>query len=269
MEWSREKTLKLVGLLQVNAPLWNPSNCETRREKQKRKQELRSIANVFRISVFDITKKIQHLRTQYNRELAREALVRSQDPNDRYVTNWYAYDYLHFLKDSNKPYRLVHSDIYTFNNTSTDNAISPDENKNDALSPPSKMARTENILDSNLVYSSTAKRDEFSVFGEYIANELRSLKCERSLLLAKKRMQDVIFDVKMNMLTEFSLKPTNVFTTAISQAEPVRNEKLLYTVPGINNNEALPTSQAPPTSAINEIIINGSCHYSTFKVDEQ
>lgn len=132
------------------------------------------------------------------------------------------------------------------------------------------MARTDNILDSDLVYSSTAKRDEFSVFGEYIANELRSLKCERSLLLAKKRIQDVIFDIKMNMLSEFSLKPTNVFTTAISQAEPVRNEKLLYTVPVINNNnKALPTSQAPPTSAINEIIINGTCHYSTFKVDEQ
>ncbi|XP_045530634.1 uncharacterized protein LOC123718225 [Pieris brassicae] len=199
MEWSRKKTLKLVGLLQVNTALWNPSYCETRREKQKRKRELRSIANVFRISVFDITKKIQHLKIQYNRELAREALARSQDPNDRYVTNWYAYDYLHFLKDSNKPYRLIHSDIYTFNNTSTDNAISPDLIKNYALLPPPKMARTDNILDSDLVYSSTAKRDEFSVFGEYIANELRSLKCERSLLLAKKRLQDVIFDVKINM----------------------------------------------------------------------
>ncbi|XP_022121217.2 uncharacterized protein LOC110997386 [Pieris rapae] len=243
MEWSREKTILLVGLLQVNAALWN---YETKRGKQKRKQELRSIANVFKISVFHITKKIQHLRTQYNRESAREA--RSQNTNDTYVTNWYAYDYLHFFKDSNKPYRPVHSDIYT----STDNAISPDETKNDALSP--KMTRT--TLDSDLVNSSTAKRDEFSVFGEYIANELYSLKCERSLLLAKKRIHDVIFDIKMNLLSEFSLKPINVFTTAISQIEPVHNEKLLYTIPVVKNNDALPTSQAPPTSATNEIIIN-------------
>ncbi|CAK1552201.1 unnamed protein product [Leptosia nina] len=254
MEWSREKTLKLVGLLQVNATLWNPTNCETRRAKQRRKQELRSIANVFRISVFDITKKIQHLRTQYNRELARESIARAQNPNENYVVNWYAYDYLHFLKDSNKPFRLVNSDGYYGNGTPNDDETPRGESKNTSPLPP-KIARSDNI-EGNIEYSSPKKRDEFTVYGEYIANELRSLKCERSLLLAKKRIQDVIFEVKMNMLTDYSQKSNNVFTTSITQAEPMRNDKMVYTVPVINNNEALPTSEAQPTSTLNEIIIN-------------
>lgn len=107
MEWSKDKTLKLVELLQVNASLWNPSLCDTRRDKQKRKEELRAISDILGVSVPDVTKKIQHLRTQYNRESARETRVNAEDPNDRYVSNWYAFEYLHFMKDSSKPYRVI------------------------------------------------------------------------------------------------------------------------------------------------------------------
>lgn len=107
MEWSKDKTLKLVELLQVNACLWNSSLSDTRRDKQKRKEELRAISDILGISVADITKKIQHLRTQYNRESARETRVNAEDPNDRYVSNWYAFEYLHFMKDSSKPYRVI------------------------------------------------------------------------------------------------------------------------------------------------------------------
>lgn len=109
MEWSKDKTLKLIELLQLNANLWNPSLCDTRRDKQKRKEELRGIADILNISVSDATKKIQHLRTQYNRESAREARANNEVPSESYISNWYAYDYLHFMKDSNKPYRLLQS----------------------------------------------------------------------------------------------------------------------------------------------------------------
>lgn len=109
MEWSKHKTLKLVELLQVNASLWNPTLCDTRRDKQKRKEELRAISEILGISTAETTKKIQHLRTQYNRESSREARANAEDPNDRYISNWYAFEYLHFMKDSNKPYTILHS----------------------------------------------------------------------------------------------------------------------------------------------------------------
>lgn len=107
MEWSKDKTLKLIELLQLNASLWNPSLCDTRRDKQKRRDELRTISEILGISVPDTTKKIQHLRTQYNRESARELRAIAQDPSDGYVSNWYAFEYLHFMKDSSKPYRVL------------------------------------------------------------------------------------------------------------------------------------------------------------------
>lgn len=117
MEWSKDKTLKLIELLQLNASLWNPSLCDTRRDKQKRKEELRTISDILGISVPDTTKKIQHLRTQYNRESAREARANAEDPHDRYISNWYAFEYLHFMKDSNKPYRILQTVSYRDNQT--------------------------------------------------------------------------------------------------------------------------------------------------------
>ncbi|KAI5638557.1 alcohol dehydrogenase transcription factor myb/SANT-like domain-containing protein [Phthorimaea operculella] len=271
MEWSKDKTLKLIELLQVNASLWNPSLCDTRREKQKRREELRSIADVLGVSVPDITKKIQHLRTQYNRESAREARANAEDPSDRYVSNWYAFEYLHFMKDSTKPYRIIqpedHNDL---NNSlpSQNNSIGDCKLLN--LSPLHKSSRNESSqsVKSELVYpSSPRNRDEFSVFGEYVANELRSLKGEKNLLVAKKKIQDVIFEVKMGMICEPRTEnPAGVYTSPALQGGKVFSSQVM------NNSvhvEPLPSTHVPPTSGINEIIINGACHYTNFKVDSQ
>ncbi|RVE43803.1 hypothetical protein evm_011540 [Chilo suppressalis] len=177
MEWSKDKTLKLIELLQLNASLWNPSLCETRRDKQKRKEELRTISDILGISVPDTTKKIQHLRTQYNRESARESRALAEDPNDRYTSNWYAFEYLHFMKDSSKPYRVLTQELTSESSngpTHTENSIG--ECKLDSLSPPHKVPRTDSVNTFKVYPNVPRNRDEFTVFGEYIANELRSLK---------------------------------------------------------------------------------------------
>lgn len=114
-------------------------------------------------------------------------------------------------------------------------------------------------------------RDEFSVFGEYVANELRSLKGEKNLLVAKKKIQDVIFDVKMGMIVEPTAHTCTVYAPPPTQPHTSIHNGKLYTTPVMSTIplETLTTSQNPPTSGISEIIINSGCHYSTFKVDEQ
>lgn len=156
---------------------------------------------------------------------------------------------------------------------STENSAS--DCKLDNLTPPAKIARTD-LLHSykpEVVYpTSSVNRDEFSVFGEYVANELRSLKGEKNLLVAKKKIQDVIFEVKMGMINEprEQTHTCTVYTPTTQPHTSIHNGKL-YTTPVMSTIplETLTTSQNPPTSGISEIIINSGCHYSTFKVDEQ
>ncbi|XP_075970074.1 uncharacterized protein LOC142972670 [Anticarsia gemmatalis] len=280
MEWSKDKTLKLIELLQVNASLWNSSSCDTRREKQKRREELRLIADILGISVPDATKKIQHLRTQYNREWAREVRAYVEDPNDRYVSNWYAFEYLHFLKDSNKPYRILQSEDTSDLSGLPSHSDNASDCKLTNLSPPHKISRISeppiHTVKPEIIYPALPRnRDEFSVFGEYIANELRSLKGEKNLLVAKKKIQDVIFEVKMGMMSEPRLDQPlcTVFANTTQPHNTTMHNSKLYTTPVMTTTahiEPLP-SHTPPTTGISEIIIsnNNACHYPNFKVDTQ
>lgn len=148
-------------------------------------------------------------------------------------------------------------------------------------SPPPKISRTEPPLPAikpELSYPSIPRpRDEFSVFGEYIANELRSLKGEKNLLVAKKKIQDIIFEVKMGMISEPRAEQQHTLTaTVFANTTQPHNTTLhsskLYSTPVMTTTahiEPLTASHTPPTTGISEIIINGACHYSNFKVDTQ
>lgn len=142
------------------------------------------------------------------------------------------------------------------------------------LSPPHKVPRNDSIsFKPELIFSTSPKhnRDEFSVFGEYIANELRSLKGERNLLVAKKKIQDAIFEVKMGLINDPRKEAICTVYTHSSQGQGLHNGKM-YSAPALSTSahiEPLTTAHTPPTTGINEIIINNACHYSNFKVDNQ
>lgn len=144
---------------------------------------------------------------------------------------------------------------------------------------PSKIPRTELVhsFKPEIVYpSNNLNRDEFSVFGEYIANELRSLKGEKNLLVAKKKIQDVIFEVKMGMISEPRVEQgatCTVYTPSTQTHSPAIHNGKIYSTPVMSTIASIEplssTTHTPRTTGISEIIINGACHYSTFKVDEQ
>lgn len=43
------------------------------------------------------------------------------------------------------------------------------------------------------------KRDEFSIFGETIANELREMKSKRHILVLKKKIMDLVYETKLEI----------------------------------------------------------------------
>lgn len=148
------------------------------------------------------------------------------------------------------------------------------------LSPPHKISRISEPLHSvkaDVGYPAISRnRDEFSVFGEYIANELRSLKGEKNLLVAKKKIQDVIFEVKMGMIADHRVEQPlcAVFANTTQPHNTTVHNSKLYTTPVMTtmaHMEPLSTSHTPPTTGISEIIISNSNggHYPNFKVDTQ
>lgn len=150
--------------------------------------------------------------------------------------------------------------------------------KLDNLSSPSKIPRTELVhsFKPEIVYpSNNLNRDEFSVFGEYIANELRTLKGEKNLLVAKKKIQDVIFEMKMGTMSESRVEHATctVFTPSTQTLSPAVPSGKIYSAPVMSTITSIEplssTTHTPRTTGLGEIIISGACHYSTFKVDDQ
>jgi hypothetical protein len=169
--------------------------------------------------------------------------------------------------------------IVTFQDLHSDTNSLPSHSDNsivdcklDNLSPPHKTARTDPLNRLKVSSSAPRNRDEFTVFGEYVANELRSLKGEKNLLVAKKKIQDVIFDVKMGMICDTRTENTacTVYSGQAHNPTSLHNGKL-FTTPVMSTTTHIEplSSHTPPTSGISEIIINGACHYSNFKVDTQ
>lgn len=107
MEWSKETTLKLIEMLEINEGLWKMSS-DSYRDRNKKKDQIRFMAAVLGAETTDVEKKIQNLKTQYTRESAKEKR-KSSTGACLYKSKWYALEHLHFLKDANKPNKIQYS----------------------------------------------------------------------------------------------------------------------------------------------------------------
>lgn len=63
------------------------------------------------------------------------------------------------------------------------------------------------------------QRDEFDVFGEYVAFQLRKLKSDRNKAIAKNQINKILFDLEMSELEELSSKTSRA--TEIEMFTPV------------------------------------------------
>lgn len=133
------------------------------------------------------------------------------------------------------------------------------------LTPPYKISRTDSKHTVKPDLSRT--RDDFSVFGEYVANELRSLKGEKNQLIAKKKILDIIFEVKMGTCER--LEQCTVFSNRPSHITSHIHPDKVFTTPLTTAQIEPLTTHPTPTSGMSEIIINSACSYSNFKVDTQ
>lgn len=130
---------------------------------------------------------------------------------------------------------------------------------------PYKISRTDSINTSKP--DSPRTRDDFAVFGEYVANELRSLRGEKNQLIAKKKILDIIFEVKMGTCEQEQI--CTVFTHSPRHIPSNIHGDKVFTSPLTTAQIEPLTAHSTPTSGMSEIIINSACSYANFKVDTQ
>ncbi|XP_043462453.1 uncharacterized protein LOC122498667 [Leptopilina heterotoma] len=106
MEWTREKTLELLKEYQARRVLWD---CNTRgyRDRIKRRKAIQELADILGCNTLEVEKKVTNLKCQYSREVHKiqNSKENSNSPDDLYVSKWFAFKSMQFLRFGTRRYR--------------------------------------------------------------------------------------------------------------------------------------------------------------------
>lgn len=100
--WTEEQTLMLIDLVRDFPNIWNPEN-ETYKNKNKRTDAFNDIAEAVGFSREECERKWKVVQNQFRRECVKSVTKSGQGTSELYVSHWFGYKHLMFLKDRNKP----------------------------------------------------------------------------------------------------------------------------------------------------------------------
>ncbi|CAG4960184.1 unnamed protein product [Parnassius apollo] len=174
------------------------------------------MAHRMNVSTNAIEKKILSLKTQYKRELNKLKTKSGAGLDEKTHSNWYAFEYLHFLNDANGPHPRTNSLLITETESKLEGITVENKSREEpTLSFSQRQSQPRFILKRkcdaqlgtlNLLKGASnanivkQKKDSFSIFGDTIASELRDIKNKRELLILKKDIMDLIFHTKLRIL---------------------------------------------------------------------
>ncbi|GAB6030502.1 hypothetical protein CHUAL_007364 [Chamberlinius hualienensis] len=227
--WSTEATVQLIELLESKPILWNVK-CEEYRDKEKKADAIKDIANNLSKEVYDVEKKIRSLRVQFNRE--HQKLVAIQEKGG--LTNkrilWFGYNLMKFLVEGSRSRRSrTTTDVTTVTELDAveENVDIVDQESHSASecdqstvrtsilesalkkkSPVLKKQHFKNAKSKKLLFSPVNpvkipherlnSRDKYEIFGESVAISLReSGRNSREISIAKHKINQVLFDLEM------------------------------------------------------------------------
>ncbi|CAK1587777.1 unnamed protein product [Parnassius mnemosyne] len=168
----------------------------------------------------DAKSKINRLRSQFAREKKKilSSITTGVGTAHSKKSKWKFYDALKFLSD--ETIKTSGSESDTMNETTNQDDVQETEQQDATMSAPqpqstqqapsSSQKTGKRKIDDNLndlfitVKSAKEKmieiRDEYDIYGQYVASELRAAKNENAVLQAKSYINNILIDMRMGKL---------------------------------------------------------------------
>lgn len=218
MEWSNEQTLRVVEEYERHPVLWDVS-CPDHKDRIKKNSAWEEIAQAMDIHISEVQRKIHNLRNQWNAEhqkVKRKSLIALGEAK----TKWPYYRALSFIQVSleAKRAKLIlkqdemayqrDEELFQQQQQPPPTEISDDFHQASTsfkkIIKKRKPSDEHQYMDSpmDFVQTSTASndtRDEFSIFADYVASELRTIGDRRALAVAKHNINTVLFEATTGM----------------------------------------------------------------------
>ncbi|XP_053618508.1 spastin-like [Plodia interpunctella] len=253
--WSSEQILTLIELYQNSQILWDTS---------KKNDAWESIATTLNKPRKDVEGKIHNIRSQFLRERKKIASSKSTGSasGDVHKSNWFAYDSLLFLvkgatssgsMDSmnaqTSESSVAHEEIPAASQVLTQPPEAP-TSPPPLPTQPMPLTNTQNKRkkdDLSEVYeimkSAKARmdqpKDEYQIYADYIASELRNIKNEHAVLQTKYFINNILLEARMGKYnyTENAMG-SNSSDTQSYQSYGYRSasQQSSYSTNSVNNN---------------------------------
>ncbi|XP_063538691.1 uncharacterized protein LOC134747944 [Cydia strobilella] len=218
--YTNELVLQLVQAYKNHELLWDPSNPDFK-NRTKKNDAWDDIANAVNIPRRDVESKIHTLRSQFAREKKKIAQLR-KNGNDLKNAPWFAYEPMKFLLKGDT--ETDGSDSSEMRNSHNDELSEPYHVENFHIAAPMPMVYESTDTTANLSTisrkrtnsyddksddpmgygfaklhrpSSKSGHDEFEIYGQYVASELRETKDLHSVLVAKRYINDILIKARM------------------------------------------------------------------------
>lgn len=99
--WTHDKIILLLELYKEAECLWNPRN-PNHKCANKRHDALKEISLAVKFDVPEVKRKIKNLTGQFYRERMKYRKYKKSGAGSYFISKWFAYNYMLFLKDKNK-----------------------------------------------------------------------------------------------------------------------------------------------------------------------
>lgn len=251
MEWPRQTSLKLIDEVRTRRCLWDP-NCSDYKNRLVKHDNYSELGILFNVPAREVESKWHNLKSQFVRENNKVLSSKKYGTGREFIPRWYAYDALLFLKQNNKPrskdtteVQILGEDIIKdeyaelIEETSISENSDPlveentresvDETPISFLSPCHKKHRSDYTTTqlSNVTNECLTNKDDYSAFSKFVETELYEIKNKRRLAILKKKIQDVIFEAKMEELDEIESNCSSATVNLVSVASTSSRESLL------------------------------------------
>ncbi|XP_069673984.1 uncharacterized protein [Periplaneta americana] len=221
-EWGRDNILLLAELLKANKCLWDVTKREYK-DRHMKKDAYRTISLQLGTSPEEVEKKVHIMKTQFIREWTKVKKSRVCGiRNDIYVPKWYAFQPLSFLKDvyttkknkTNDEVQKTETEELDVHKEVDDHvAIDSGESSQPSVTQRCNTIKRKTTSESHLddvrttVTSvgdnavSKKHRDEFIIFADFVASELKKISHDQYMLaVTKSKISQEIFDAQLRVI---------------------------------------------------------------------
>ncbi|XP_055615695.1 uncharacterized protein LOC129768983 [Toxorhynchites rutilus septentrionalis] len=239
MEWNIERTTSFIDDYHNSPELWNNKILQYK-DIHIKKDKLKQLAAKYNCTVADVKNKIKNLRTAFHRERKKVQQKKSGSSPGK-QTKWFAYEPLSFLLDVDIPKSTIStagSDEENFeeeqhqhDQADLQEVNNKREEERQKYIAPKRKRKNSPISDREeeaySILKNACQRDECSIYGEYVANELRKLSSvERTI--TQHNINNALFEAGIRRLDELDQASTpvcnsesNCFTVLSSETEYV------------------------------------------------